>query len=80
VDWFVGWFDWIAILSGVFALLFIFLIPIEKEQSWVDNWVFVNGAICVLYLLYAIGLLLFNTAHGIIIIVISNKRSVPYVG
>lgn len=60
VDWFVGWFDWIAILSGVFALLFIFLIPIEKEQSWVDNWVFVNGAICVLYLLYSTWLMLFN--------------------
>ena len=34
VDWFIRWFDWIAILSGVFALLHIFLIPIEKEQSW----------------------------------------------
>ncbi len=63
VLWFVRWFDWIAILSGVFALLFIFLGLIEKEQSWVDNWVFVNGAICVLYLLYAIGLLLFNTVE-----------------
>ena len=60
VDWFVGWFDWIAILSGVFALLFIFLGLIEKEQSWVDNWVFVNGAICVLYLLYSTWLMLFN--------------------
>ena len=60
VDWFVGWFDWLAILSGVFALLFIFLGLIEKEQSWVDNWVFVNGAICVLYLLYSTWLMLFN--------------------
>ena len=60
VDWFVGWFDWIAILSGVFALLLIFLGLIEKEQSWVDNWVFVNGAICVLYLLYSTWLMLFN--------------------
>lgn len=60
VDWFIRWFDWIAILSGVFALLYIFLIPIEKEQSWVDNWVFVNGGICVLYLLYATWLMLFN--------------------
>ena len=60
VDWFVGWFDWLAILSGVFALLLIFLGLIEKEQSWVDNWVFVNGAICVLYLLYSTWLMLFN--------------------
>ena len=60
VDWFVGWFDWLAILSGVFALLLIFLGPIEKEQSWIDNWVFVNGAICVLYLLYSTWLMLFN--------------------
>lgn len=60
VLWIARRFDWIAILSGVLAVLLIFLVPTDRHQSWVDSWVYVNGAICMLYLFYATWLMLFN--------------------